>query len=259
MKKTFLLVLVAVATINAIAQNTRLAERNNIAWIANTTTVKLTNKTSAFLEYHWRRADWVRDWQQSLVRTGVQYQLNNNVQLRAGYAWIETFPYGTYTLNAMGKQFTEHRLFQTVLVTQKINKTDLSHRFMLEQRFVGRYSNAALQKEDEFVSTNRLRYMLRLQQPLSKKPNEKLYAAAYNELFISFGENVNENVFDQNRAGLMIGYRANKNFRIEGGFLSHIQQLGREINTRNAFQYNRGLIINSFINIDRKNTPRQPK
>jgi hypothetical protein len=70
----------------------------------------------------------------------------------------------------------------------------------------------------------------------------------YNELFFGFGKNVNANVFDQNRIGVLIGYNVNKTFRIEGGYLNQIIQFGREINNKNIFQYNNGLIVNSYFN-----------
>jgi hypothetical protein len=66
----------------------------------------------------------------------------------------------------MGKDFTEHRIYEMATVTDKIGKIDLSHRFMLEQRWVGRYSNANLTSEDQYPFMNRARYMIRLQMPL---------------------------------------------------------------------------------------------
>jgi len=86
--------------------------------------------------------------------------------------------------------------------------------------------------------------------------DQEFYAAAYDEIFIGFGKNVNENVFDQNRIGLLIGYRFSKKIRVEGGYFNQILQLPREItlpdspNGRNVFQYNSGFIVNTFINLD---------
>jgi Protein of unknown function (DUF2490) len=74
------------------------------------------------------------------------------------------------------------------------------------------------------------------------------YAAVYDEILIGFGKNVNENVFDQNRLGVMLGYRFNSTVRVEGGYLAQILQLGREVNNQNVFQYNEGLILNTFLN-----------
>jgi hypothetical protein len=76
------------------------------------------------------------------------------------------------------------------------------------------------------------------------------YIAIYDEVFIGFGKNVNENIFDQNRVGIVLGYRFSSSIRIEAGYLNQTLQLGREVNNRNVFQHNNGLIINANFNID---------
>ena len=50
--------------------------------------------------------------------------------------------------------------------------------------------------------------------------------------------------------GLVLGYRFNKAFRMEAGYLNQILQLGREVTGRNVFQNNNGLIINTVLNFD---------
>ncbi len=241
------------------SQNTRISNYNNIGWYGYFGNFKLDKKWSIHTEYQWRRDDYISYWQQSLMRLGLNYQIHPKVQLRAGYAWIETFPYGEIPLNGMGKDFTEHRLYEMATINDKVSILELSHRFMLEQRFVGRYSNATLNSEDEFPFLNRMRYMLRLQIPLkgNEIKDKTPYLATYDEVLVGFGNNVNENVFDQNRFGFLFGYRFNSSFRLEGGFLSQIVQLGREVNGRNVFQYNNGLVINSNFNFDLSKKPKK--
>ena len=85
-------------------------------------------------------------------------------------------------------------------------------------------------------------------------PYKSKYLAQYDLLVVQnmphLVKNVNENIFDQNRLAILLGYRFNKKFRIEGGFLQQIVQLGREVNNRNVFQYNNGIILNSYFNFD---------
>lgn len=254
MKQNYLLltVILLISSINLHSQNTRKNERNDIGWYNYFGTFKLNDKYSIHSEYQLRRDNFITDKQQGLLRLGLNYQLNSKVQFRLGYAWIETFPYGETPINGMGKDFTEHRAFQMVTLSDKISKLDISHRFMLEQRWVGRYSNANLSSEDEFPLLNRFRYMIRLQLPLKgdKIENKTPYIAAYDELFIGFGKNVNENIFDQNRIGLVLGYRFNNTLRIEAGYLNQTLQLGREVNNQNVFQSNNGFIINTNFNFD---------
>jgi Protein of unknown function (DUF2490) len=235
-----------------IAQNTRISDYNSIGWYNYFGTVKVSDKVSIHTEYQFRRNEIITEWQQSLLRLGINYQMNAKIQFRLGYGWIETFPYGEIPINAMGKAFTEHRLFQVATITDKVSRVDLSHRFMLEQRWVGRYSNANLTSEDEFPLLNRFRYMFRMQVPLKGKEikDKTPYFAVYDEIFIGFGKNVNENIFDQNRIGVLVGYRFSSWLRIEAGYLNQILQLGREVNGSNVFQHNNGLILNANFTID---------
>jgi hypothetical protein len=198
----------------------------------------------------------ITNWQQSLLRLGANYQTHPKLQLRAGYAWIETFPYGETPLNRFGRDFTEHRLFQMATLTDKLGIADLSHRFMLEQRWLGTYSAATLDSEDRFLFLNRMRYMFRIQFPLFAETvgDGTWYAALYDEVFIGFGRNVGENIFDQNRIGVLLGYAFTKSYRIEAGYLNQIVKLGREVSGSNVFQYNHGIILNLVMTVDFSST-----
>lgn len=246
------ILLIVCFSFSATAQNTRLNTYETIGWYNYFGTFKVADKISLHTEYQWRRDDLITNWQQSLLRVGVNYRLTPGIVLRAGYAWIETYAYGDIPINALSRNFTEHRIYQMVQLSHKESIVDFSHRIMLEQRFTGRYSSAAVDKEDEFPLLNRLRYMLRMQIPLKGKSIKVKtpYAAVYDELFIGFGKNVTANVFDQNRLGLLLGYGFNETFRLEAGYLNQIIQFGRQINGRNVFQNNHGLIVNANFNFD---------
>jgi hypothetical protein len=253
MKNNLLLLLFfSISFFEVKSQNTRLTDTNTIGWYNYFGTFKLDDKFSIHSEYQWRRNNIITENQQGLLRVGANYQVNNKIQLRVGYAWVETYPYGDYPINSLGRDFTEHRIFQAITLTDKISKFDVSHRFMLEQRFVGRYTQPALKTEDDYPFLNRLRYMFRIQMPLkgAEIKNKIPYLAAYNEVFIGFGKNINENIFDQNRIGLLIGYRFDSTLRIEAGYLNQTLQLGREIDQRNVFQNNHGFIVNTNFNFD---------
>ena len=233
------------------AQTKRITDNNTIGWLSNTTTLKINNKWSIHAEYQWRRANFLTDWQQSLFRSGVNYQWTDKVQLRLGFALVKNFPYGDYPLQAAGKPFSEKRLFEAITINDKISDVSMVHRFVLEQRWTDRYSNPFLSNADDVSFTNRIRYMVRLQKPIGKKElnNRTPYVAMYDELFTSFGRNVGENIFDQNRLGILLGYKFNPLLRIEAGYLNQILQLSREVNDNNIFQHNHGIILNTYLNI----------
>lgn len=248
----FAVVFLLFFAVAASAQNTRLRDNNSIGWYTGTGTFSFNKKWSAHLEYQWRRDNFITNWQQSLFRTGINYHAGSNTTIRMGYAWAETYAYGDYPINAFGKTFTEHRMYEVATLTQRTGSLDLSHRIMLEQRWLPRYLSAASSKPDNWLFMNRARYMLRLQQSLKGKTLEdkEPYVAAYDEILVGFGKNVNENIFDQNRFGLLLGYRFSSKFRLEAGYISQIVQLSREIGERNVFQHNNGFILNSVFNIN---------
>lgn len=229
--------------VHSFSQTNRVSEHNSIGWFTAIVSPSISKKVSFHMEYQWRRANFLKHWQQSLLRTGITYKVNQQIVLQAGYAWAPTFPYGTYTLAAVPKVFPEHRIYEQVVLSSAIGKSTLSNRLRLEQRWIGRFASVD-DDQPSFIFLNRFRYMPRLDIPLSAK----WYMAGYDEIFIGFGKNVGENVFDQNRIGAMVGYKASPKFRIEGGFMNQTLQLGREISNKNVFQYNSGLILNTYFN-----------
>ena len=109
--------------------------------------------------------------------------------------------------------------------------------------------NAADYAVTDWTYLNRVRYQLRLAYPLNHKKieNKTWYLAAYDELFISFGSNVNQNVFDQNRIGLLGGYQFNRMFRVEAGYLNQNVQQASLTGGRQVYQYNNGAIVNLYF------------
>lgn len=72
-------------SLNVFGQNNRLNTYETIGWYNLFATFKLTDKVGLHTEYQWRRDNFITAWQQSLVRVGVNYQLNPKVLFRAGY------------------------------------------------------------------------------------------------------------------------------------------------------------------------------
>jgi hypothetical protein len=101
------------------AQNNRISDQNQIGWFSTTGTLIINSKWSAHLEYQWRRDEWVKNWQQSLFWTGINYHVNANITVRAGYAWIVTYAYEDIPLQSLGKSFTEYWFYQVATLPQK--------------------------------------------------------------------------------------------------------------------------------------------
>ncbi len=235
---------------NSYSQN-RLRTDNTIVWLNTFHAININSHWAVLAEYQWRRTEGIKSWQQSLLRGGIQYKFKNGVSVLAGYGWIETFPYGDYP-PAAPQPFPEHRIYEQVIWNDNIGRVQLNHRGRLEQRFLGVLNP---QSDDGREITkwnylNRLRYQLRATVPLNHvtMTDKTWYAAAFDEVFIGFGKNVNANIFDQNRLGVLLGYKLNKRFSLEGGYLNQTLQQPQPVGGKPVFQYNNGLILNLLCN-----------
>jgi hypothetical protein len=239
MKK--LSVLVAFILPFSLLANDRITTSNNFVWINNFVNVKATERILTTGEYQFRRTNYIENWQQSLLRFTLQYKLPERINIGGGYGWIESFSYGEFG-NSSLKPTLEHRLFQQITKDDNAGRVAINHRFRLEQRFVGvndlNYQDLDKRIIEDWRYTNRFRYQLKTNIPLNNKiiDNKTLYASFYNEIFIGFGKNVRRNVFDQNRTGLLAGYRFNNYFNLEGGYFLMTLQQANQIQNKDVYQ-----------------------
>lgn len=111
----FLILIFLIGSLQSvIGQNNRITTNNSIGWYNFFGTFNISEKFGIHTEYQWRRNKTITQWQQSLLRVGLNYNLNSRVLFRVGYGWIETYPYGEIPINGMGRDFTEHRIFEMV-------------------------------------------------------------------------------------------------------------------------------------------------
>lgn len=240
MKKIFFIPLVLICH-SAVAQNDRLNDYNNTNWVQLFNTINLTKKWSIHAEYQWRRERGLQGWQQSLLRIGINRKVNENISVHAGYAWVETFPYGDFPIAAAGT-FPEHRIYEQISFRQPIQKWTFTHRFRIEQRWLGRIKPVTDREIEEWLFLHRFRYQFRTQFSFSPK----WYAVAADEIFIGAGKNVGINIFDQNRIFLLAGCKLNKYISIEAGYFNQTLQQGRKVNDRTIIQKNNGIVLGLY-------------
>jgi hypothetical protein len=140
---------------------------------------------------------------------------------------------------AAAARFSEHRMFQQAVVRHRVgDRLDLSHRYRLEQRFIGSAATqtAGSPEGRNWRYENCFRSMLRGTIPLRR--GSDWYAALYDEIFVNFGRNVAANVFDQNRAYAAPGRKAGSWGRIEVGYMHQLvqQRSGRVLESNHTVQ-----------------------
>lgn len=199
----------------------KIISDQNHAWATYLGNHKLSEKWGIHTEYQWRRADGFKNWQQSLMRIGVDYYVNPTLSATAGYGWIVTFPYGE---QPVGHEFQEHRIWEQVNMKSKFGRFEVQHRYRLEQRFLENWikdANGNYMQSDNLFR-QRIRYRLMILVPLSRKEmaDNTLFLNVNDEPFIGFGKGIGKNILDQNRFNINLGWRFNKDLNIQVGYLN---------------------------------------
>jgi len=201
------------------------------SWIAAFNTIKLNDKFSIHFDAQERSGDRFSTMATLLLRPGLNYKLNDQWTVTAGYGYIAnrrsfwlTGP-ADEPINVTG-YLPEHRIWQQALFTHPvIGKNTISHRFRLEQRFLMQPSiNNYKLSADGNTYANRFRYFFRSVIPFKQEFPFKSgwFAGLQNEIMINLGDKsaVNGKLFDQNRFYVSAGYRLKPAIDLEIGYLN---------------------------------------
>lgn len=203
MKKSILFSCIALISLGTLtAQET--GEDDFGAWYMLFTTNKVSDKLSIHAEAQYRNYEIASNFNQLLLRTGLNYNLSDKAMGTFGYAYITTD--GTFEEPAGEENTIEHRIYQQFVLKNKVGKLAFSHRYRFEQRFIDSPSSGT---DTQF----RFRYFLRLTYPL----NSTWFLTAYNEVFI----NAQAPTFGQNRLYGALGYNVHANLAIQAGYLKN--------------------------------------
>jgi hypothetical protein len=160
-----------------------------------------------------------------LVRPAIGYQLTKNFSVWQGYAWVPTFH----------PQMTEEsRIFQQLLLHNRIKKLSLTNRVRLEERFIQGAGGTSV----------RGRHMLRGSIPIAD--SEKWSWVAYNELFINLNSTPQGPLagFDQNRTFVGINRKLNRHTNMEAGYMANY------VNYRDVDRFNHIILLTLNLNLN---------
>lgn len=185
---------------------------------------KISDKNSLHTLYSFRRHGPISDWQQSLLRIGYNLKVTDNLTFTPGYDWVVTFPYGEQPVS---QRTTEHRITAQFIVKNKLATILLNHRYRFEQRFIGNTNT---------LSKQRLRYRITLDIPLHGKTisEQSFFMTFFNEVFINFGNEVANHIFDQNWIYSGLGYKINSSSIVKIGYMNqYLVKPGNELRENN--------------------------
>ena len=218
--KLFVLSIVSILCFVQFSYSQKQISNQQHAWVTYQGNHKLSVKWGLHTEYQWRRADYFQDWQQSLLRVGLDYHLNSNAFVSAGYGSIITFQYGDMPVN---HQFNEHRIWEQFTQKSTIGRVDIQHRYRLEQRILDNYMKSGGEySKDGTVFRNRVRYRALAFIPLNHNSmsDNTLFLNVNDEVFLGFGQGIGTNILDQNRLQLALGWKFNSKCMVQAGYMN---------------------------------------
>lgn len=207
MKKTLSL-LSLFLTISTFAQE--IGDDTWGSWHMYFGTNRISEKLSIHTEAQLRYFENGKNFNQLLLRTGLNYHINPNAIATGGYAFISTDP--TFEGNEnLVNNISEHRIFQQFILKNKVGRFLFEHRYRLEQRFI-----EVENQNSPFYSKStqhRARYRIQVTYPLS----DVFFLNFYDEIFL----NLQDDVYGQNRLYGAIGANVFKNTSVQIGYLKN--------------------------------------
>ena len=174
------------------------------AWFNLTSEGDLTGKLRWYMELQPRFKQEGREFDQYMIRPGINYKLTDHVVVGGGYGYVRTrTDQGHYT--------DEDRIWQQVIYnTTWQDGAKFSSRSRLEQRFLDSGDDTGW----------RYRQLLRVSKPLASLPS--VSPVLWNEVFVNFRETDwgAQRGFDQNRLFAGIAWTATPDARLEFGYLN---------------------------------------
>lgn len=207
--------------VSALFYNVSLAQSPKLgSWYNYFGSMIIGSRFNLHHEVQYRNYNAIGDIEQLLLRTGIGYDLtenNNNVLLGYGFIYSENYQ-GSSDIKTDNK---EHRIFQQFITKQQFGRLNMQHRFRIEERIIA--------NDVKF----RGRYFLGMNIALnhSEMIDKTLYISSYDEVFLNryeshFDGQYNSIDFDRNRAYAGLGFKFNKNIKVELAYMNQFFSKG---------------------------------
>lgn len=201
------------------------------SWFSVNSTLKVSPRWAIIADLHTRRNHFMADNSFYFARTGVQYSIDKNLTVTAGYGHLWAYP----TTKDWHNIAHENRIYQQVQYISKWKNASLLQRLRNEQRWQQKMVNDAYSGQLRF--TDRVRYLLSLTIPVFK--NKKLPALTVaDELCLQTGKEVVYNTFEQNRFFIGIREQLRPDLSFDMGYMRVCQQKksGYEFDRNHTFR-----------------------
>jgi len=196
----------------------------NMIWVNYNNTLVLNNKWSWTNDFQMRTREWLQQWWQLAVRTGVQRTINKNWSVSAGFAWFKNVRY--YNDEAVFPN--EWRPWVDAAFQFQPNKINILQRLRFEERFLQKVVGD--KKLPVYELRERLRYRLEFTFP---KIGKRIEIHAGDEIMVNLNHINDSLFFDQNRIILLANFRVNSSSFFQFQYLKNFQLLARNYTLEN--------------------------
>ena len=200
MKRSVLVILLLSALFTSAQEN---GEDRLGAWYMYFGMNQVSDRLSIHTEAQFRYYEIASNFNQLLLRTGLNYHISDEAIATFGYAYIATDV--SFEEFPGEEDLSEHRIFQQFILRNEVRKLLFEHRYRFEQRFI------------DFGDTNDTRFRARYRLQLTLPLTQLLFINVYNEIFL----NLQDNVFDQNRLYAAFGFKLTPATSIQVGYLKN--------------------------------------
>jgi len=177
------------------------AEESLGAWYLYNGTNRVSERLSVYTEAQLRYYETTDNFNQMILRTGLNYHINPNAMATIGYGFIDTDPYFGEVPGE--ENFKENRIYEQFVLKNTLWEFHFEHRYRLEHRF--------LDFGDDTQTQHRVRYRLQATLPLT----DIFFINLYDELMV----NLQDDLFGQNRIYAALGVNVTHNSNIQLGYL----------------------------------------
>jgi len=175
-------------------------------------TNKISDRFSIHSEVQLRYYEQAKNFNQLLLRTGLNYHINTDAIATLGYGYIETDP--SFEESPKRANLGEHRIFEQFILKNKVWEFLFEHRYRLEQRFISQTNILNAPPLQGYNRTeHRARYRLQVTLPLT----DIFFLNFYDEVFI----NLQGEYFGQNRLYGALGVHVTENLSVQAGYLKN--------------------------------------
>lgn len=215
MKQFIIALFIAIPLLNVTAQD---RETHYSSWNTIDINKKLNDKWSVNTEFNFRRTNFLRDWEQFIIRPFVHYTFENDLDIAVGYSYIKNYNYSDYStpIDAI-----EHNIFQQLTIKHKFSTFSFDHRLRFEERFQQNIIETETNSYtiDGVKYRNRFRYKFQITVPLKTfTSNRALSLVVYDEAHLDFGNGLRPEKLDQNWMFLGFSFRASEHIKIRTGY-----------------------------------------